>query len=372
MKNGINVAATSELFHEVSAEPAQGLFRFQVHVAAQDAHELASVGTIHLGTLRVARDFCAESEPHAAGRQRPSPVDYLLTALGGCVMASWAQGCSVRGITLSKLSVRVFATLPPPGQGLGLQDVGYHVDIESTGSSQQAVDLGRAVSCFSPIHRTLLEANEPTVEVRPPPPNKGRAVRYRPHVLPRAAANHEGASGPTDRVQAELIWHYGTHFGVRMSDPASGRSWDADLDQPKQFGGLDRAPNPQEFALIALGGDLLGQLRQHAAHGAAQGIAMRGDVDVRGCLNTGLTEIVGLHNLQYGIEYDGALAPEALQQSLKGSVAYQTVVRPTPLQVLISANGEQVLDMRSDLEVVRRILKDIGAPNPKATQAPPR
>jgi uncharacterized OsmC-like protein len=360
MRNGLNVGGASEVAHEICANPAEAILRYRVR-AERDGRIGVAARTMRAGTIRVARDFRMPlAAPGDGGGSVPDPVDYLLSSLGGCVMFTWVEGCTIRGITIQKLRIRVEARLEETGRveagrGPALRDVRYDVAIECDGASEQIADIAGKVTCFSPNHRTFVEGTDAHVRLVTSPGSGPRSRPARPAEPPLEGYGR-------DRFSVDLEWRYGAHFDVRLGASDGSTAPALEVDQPKQLAGLDRAPNPQEYMLAALSGELLA-----AAPIAAPGLPIvaveaAADIDMRGFFNTGQTDVVKVHN----VVQDVLLAATAdadgeaqLARCLARSVTHQTLTTPTPVDVTVSSGGERVVELRSDAESVRRIMDGV-------------
>jgi hypothetical protein len=92
MKNGVNVAAISELVHEIRDYPDEGDACYRVAASWESGLRTdLAVRTMQFGTKRHARDYRFSTElpgdAHAVTRF-PTPVEYALLGLSSCAMTS--------------------------------------------------------------------------------------------------------------------------------------------------------------------------------------------------------------------------------------------------------------------------------------------
>lgn len=307
MRNGLNIGSASEMVHEVCTNEAEARVRF--HATASPSPRKGAVGveinSIHAGTIRIARDFNFELSLPGRDSAGPSPLECLLMSLGGCVLITWVQGCAVKGMNLHQLAVRVSARTGtrPSRDGAEvapLTNVAYQVSVESDGSHEQIVAVARNVTCFSPMHRTFVEGNAArlragTTRLLPPPVGPLRRSRdLRRSVRPQASE----AQYPSE-IEARLEWRYGAHMEGSIVPTGQAQEWRLGLDLPKQLNGLDRAPNAQEYMMAALAGELCATAGVLAPDLPVAEVGIGGSLDLRGCLNTGQTDIVRVHDILY-------------------------------------------------------------------------
>lgn len=365
MKNGLNISGTSEFVHEICTNEDEAFLRFVARAEPLVGGAGITIGTLRAGTIRVARDFYVDAEPPGCSpRAIPNPAEYLLLSLGGCVTFSWIQGCTLKGITLKRFGVQLRASLPAH-EGAGLANVRYRIEIDSDTTNEQVAAVAKNVMCFSPMHRTFLEPN--ALHVQAAHGRRGSdgapAIRRRPRG--QASAGPAAAAAPPSSqsgLAADVAWRYGAHSDVTIVAP-DGPSWRLELDQPKQINGLDRAPNPQEYMMAALASELMLAASDRLPTVRIAGVAAGGDVDLRGFMNTGHTDVVRVHNIGYDVRLDDQAPADAeaqLQRLADAGVCHRTVATPTPIEVTVVGNGEQVLQLRSDIDSVRQFLGPLG------------
>jgi len=166
VRNGISVAGLSELAHEVRQEPRQGQAAYGVTVEWLSGTR-AQVRTLPMvmGDRSVTREFqWLVDEPRQLGgsNHAPNPQEYLLSAVGSCLMVAYLVGASVLGIQLSRLEIELRSELDlggflatdtqAPVQVKGIQ---YSVRVSGDGTPAQFEELGRAAQAHSPNAMSL-------------------------------------------------------------------------------------------------------------------------------------------------------------------------------------------------------------------------
>src|SRR5690606_33650246 len=238
------------------------------------------IATVQAGSVRAARDFRLGAGNHGEGAAAPSPSEYLLAALTGCVMVTFVQGLSARGITIRKFELEASAVAPSPGSARPMSDVSYKVLLDTDAPDEMVAELTRFVSCFSPNHRTFVEPNVLLLEVRHA---TGPAL-----VVERAfSADQMDPAGAGEPVRVNARWLHGAQLAGTVSR-GNGPSIPIRLDQPKQYLGLDSAANPQEYLLSALATELLdlsSDVARSQNFAAPNQLACHGWLDMRGITN---------------------------------------------------------------------------------------
>lgn len=119
MRNGIPLAAVSELVDEIRREPAQGIVRYGVNLDWQNGTR-TQVATLPMqfGAHRVNRSFqwlIDEPRQLGGGNHGASPQEHLLSGVGACILVGFTVGASVQGIQLESLQLAVEAELDLAG-----------------------------------------------------------------------------------------------------------------------------------------------------------------------------------------------------------------------------------------------------------------
>jgi uncharacterized OsmC-like protein len=354
MKNGLNIGGVSEYVHEIRLKPVEAGVRFGAK-AVQWGPGLTSVdiATIQVGSVRAARDFRLGAGAHGDVGIAPTSIQYLLGGLSGCAMNTLVQGLSARGITIRKLELEARCLAPNDGSG-PVRDVAYDVMLDADTSDEMVEEMIKFVSCFSPNHRTFLEANEIELQLIAA---DGSTCNLTPQFSP--AVESRAGMAP---VQARFAWRYGTQLGgstwLEGKTPIPLR-----VDQAKQYLGLDWAPNPQEYVLTALSTQLLNDceaaLRARGLEGGLK-VTAYGWLDMRGITNVDKTVPVRMHGLKALIAVPESLQLKAVEDAARTAIATwssgATVCLPSSIHVTGHTPRGKVAEFRSDSEFVSQYL----------------
>lgn len=167
MKNGISAAALSEMAQEIAHDPAQGRAQYGVNVAwLSGTRAQVRALPMDLGGHNLNRDFSWQiDDPRQLGgtNHAPNPQEYLLSAMGSCLMVAFAVGASVMGIQLSMLEVEVRGELDLAGflqvrddAPVGLSQIRYTIRVKGDGTPAQFELLRQQAQAHSPNAMTLL------------------------------------------------------------------------------------------------------------------------------------------------------------------------------------------------------------------------
>lgn len=347
MRNGLNIAAVSELVHEIQAYPEEALIRLEcaVRPLGQRVSE-ATVGTLTGGTVRVARDFrFLATQPRSQQTDTPSYEEHLLIALGGCVLVTFVQGCSARGFTIVGASVEVSAAFVPDSAGRPLIDrIAYRYDVDCDGPPETLLEIATIVSCLSPNHRTFVERGSVDMEL-----SKRGGTQTIERKLERVTRAAPPAKAESQR--ALVSWRYGTQLTARV-----GQDLDLLVDQPKQYLGLDSAPNPQEYLLAAAGAELAHEIQREAQRRDIElrEVAVRtaGSLHLLGITNVDESAPVRVHDIVQRVELGSPASEQDLADlvlvAAQRSAVLSAICEEHEIDVKVACRSEDIGGFRSD------------------------
>ena len=148
------------------------------------------------------------------------------------------------------------------------------------------------------------------------------------------------------RFRAENRWlgggqnrsRIGDFYGARQEN-SHGQTFELNNDEPAVFLGKDKAPNPVEFVLHALGGCLTSTLVYHAA---ARGIpiesvesVLEGDMDVRGFLGVEPNVPKGYQAIRVRLRVKSDAPADRLQELAEFSPVFNTLMHGVPVELTI-------------------------------------
>ncbi len=176
--NGVNVGRLFDTVEAIKGEPAIAKFRFRIRNTWIDGgHNHTTIKDFH-GALR---DFPHEKpfeldadEPEVLlGQDKgPNPVEYLLTALAGCLTSSLVYHAAAKGIQVRGVESRLEGDLDLRGfLGLskdvpvGYEEIRVSFKIDADMTAQEKQDLIESAKKYSPVFNTVSGPTRVTVQL---------------------------------------------------------------------------------------------------------------------------------------------------------------------------------------------------------------
>jgi uncharacterized OsmC-like protein len=169
MLNGINLEGLSAYTHLITEKPNEAISAYGI-----TAKWLGGVKTeIHthnqnVGSKEVIKNFnftIDEPEELLGSNAFPTPQDYLLGGLAGCMMVGFVVGASAKGIELQSVELRVKGNLNLRGflnidssAPVGFEQIEFNYVVEGSGTQDDYDEIIRHVRQFSPNYRTITDA----------------------------------------------------------------------------------------------------------------------------------------------------------------------------------------------------------------------
>jgi uncharacterized OsmC-like protein len=298
MRNGINVAAVSELVHEIRHVSGEHEIRYGVDVQWLGGLTMeVNTQTLTFGSKRIGRDFCFRVDHHANAKlsAAPPPADLFLCGLGACVANILVQGASYKRLNIKSLHVQANAESTTDQNPLmGLKKGAITVQLNANGSRWQYKQMMMNVARFSPNYVTVTRKNTITVDYH------HESLLLRDEALFSQFSNKKITRMNSPQSTGDLysgvniIWRDGTQFDVGLLDRQwENHSWPLKstlcVDQPHTALGLNEAPNPQEYILAGVASDIAQHLILIAEDNGSPleslSAKMSCTLDMRGCFN---------------------------------------------------------------------------------------
>jgi uncharacterized OsmC-like protein len=166
MRNGIPLAAVSELTEEIRQDPQQGQVVCGVGVDWQNGtRALISALPLRLGAQQISRGHSwVVDEPRqlGGGNHGPSPQELLLGGVGACIMVGFTVGASVLGVQLESLRVEVRGEMDLSGflglsEQVPLRRIDVRIEVKGDGTPEQFETLRREAIAHSPNAMTVAQ-----------------------------------------------------------------------------------------------------------------------------------------------------------------------------------------------------------------------
>lgn len=171
MRNNINIAGLSEFVHEVKENNNQAEIRYGVNIDwISGVKTCASTQNIKLGDQKLVRDFNFEiDEPQQllGLNSNPTPQEYLMAGIAGCMAVTFVAGASLMKITLDKLTLKLSGSIDLSGflgiensENIGFKGFNCDFIVEGDGTIEQYNLLLESVKKHSPNYATAINPIE--------------------------------------------------------------------------------------------------------------------------------------------------------------------------------------------------------------------
>lgn len=120
-----------------------------------------------VGSTEIQKDFSfeiGEPEELLGDNLRPTPQDYLLGGLAGCMMVGFVVGASNKGIKLDHVKLHITGTLDlrgflnvNPESPVGFDAIEFSFEVKGDGTQEQYDELIKKVQKLSPNYRTITD-----------------------------------------------------------------------------------------------------------------------------------------------------------------------------------------------------------------------
>lgn len=167
MKNNINVSGLSEFVNEVKDQCEQSDIKYGVHIDwVSGTRTKATVQNITLGGQRLVRNFSFEiDEPNQllGLNSNPTPQEYLMAGVAGCMSVTFVAGATLLGIILESLRIEISGEIDLSGflgieclQPTGFKEFTCNIIVSGNGTSEQYEVLRQRVMKHSPNYASMV------------------------------------------------------------------------------------------------------------------------------------------------------------------------------------------------------------------------
>lgn len=165
-RNGINVTGLLDFKEDISKNPNNAMIDYTVNLQwlGGTKSKVTTTG-ITLGNETLERNFSFiidEPQQLLGEDSTPTPQEYLLGGMGGCILVGYSVGASVLGITLEKLEIDIEAGLDlrgflevNPDSPIGFKNVKYTITVKGDGTKEQFERIHQTVIKTSPNRATI-------------------------------------------------------------------------------------------------------------------------------------------------------------------------------------------------------------------------
>ncbi|WP_435262989.1 OsmC family protein [Tenacibaculum sp. nBUS_03] len=168
MINKINLEGLNSYRDVITKEEKEALSSYGITAEWQGG--VNSKITTHnqkVGSSEIKKDFSFEiGEPNEllGDNSRPTPQDYLLGGLAGCMMVGFVVGASNNNIKLDDVKLHITGTLDlrgflnvNPESPVGFDTIEFSFEVKGNGTQEQYDKIINDVRQFSPNYRTITD-----------------------------------------------------------------------------------------------------------------------------------------------------------------------------------------------------------------------
>lgn len=171
MTNGLNLEALTAYKETVKQNSYNGEYKSGIKAKwIKGTLVEVKTGTLSLGGEFISHDFSfAIDEPEQLlGRNsKPTPQDYLLGGLAGCMMVTFVAMCSVKGLNLKSVDLDIKSGLDLQGflglnqkSSVGFEAIEYIFTVKGSGTELEYLEAAKEVIKFSPNYATIVNKVE--------------------------------------------------------------------------------------------------------------------------------------------------------------------------------------------------------------------
>jgi uncharacterized OsmC-like protein len=171
MKNNINISGLSEFVNEIREINEQAIVKYGVNVDwISGTRTRATVQNTKLGRQKLVRGFSFEiDEPSQllGINSNPTPQEFLMAGLAGCMCVTFVAGATLLGITLDSLTIEISGEIDlhcfvglESGQPTGFKGFECKFIVSGDGTKEQYEILRQRVIKHSPNYATIVKGVE--------------------------------------------------------------------------------------------------------------------------------------------------------------------------------------------------------------------
>ena len=168
MLNGINLKGLQEYTDLIRKEEQEAYSSYGITATWQGGvNTKITTHNQKVGSNEIQKNFSFEiGEPNEllGDNSRPTPQDYLLGGLAGCMMVGFVAGASSKGIKLNEVKLHITGTLDlrgflnvNPESPVGFDTIEFSFDVNGDGTHEQYNEIINNVRQFSPNYRTITD-----------------------------------------------------------------------------------------------------------------------------------------------------------------------------------------------------------------------
>lgn len=166
MINNINLKALQDYAVLVTENPQEAISSYGITATWKGGVQTEiSTHNQKVGSKEVIKNFkytIGEPEELLGDNLNPTPQDYLLGGMAGCMMVGFVILASDKGIQLENVELRIIGSLDLRGMleidstaSVGFEELQFHFDVKGSGSQEEYDEIIKHVQKISPNYRTI-------------------------------------------------------------------------------------------------------------------------------------------------------------------------------------------------------------------------
>ncbi|PQJ47170.1 osmotically inducible protein OsmC [Vibrio campbellii] len=167
--NGIKLDDLAAYTQVITEDAAQAISEYGI-VAEWKGGVHSEIRTLNqkVGGKEIVKDFSfevGEPEELLGNNAYPTPQDYLLGGMAGCMMVGFVAGASARGIKLDAVKLTIKGALDLRGflnvseeAPVGFDEIQFQFEVKGEGTQADYDEVIASVQQFSPNYRTISDA----------------------------------------------------------------------------------------------------------------------------------------------------------------------------------------------------------------------
>jgi uncharacterized OsmC-like protein len=168
MINNIDLEALQSYVALISENPAEAISSYGI-TATWKGGVQTEIKTANqkVGSKEVVKNFTfttGEPEELLGDNHYPTPQDYLLGGMAGCMMVGFVAGATARGIVLEHVELKIAGELDlkgflevDPDSPVGFREIRFNFHVKGSGSQQDYDQIIKHVQKVSPNYRTITD-----------------------------------------------------------------------------------------------------------------------------------------------------------------------------------------------------------------------
>lgn len=166
MINNIDLDALQSYVELISEKPDEAISAYGI-TATWKGGVVTEVKTSnqHVGSKEVVKNFTftiGEPKELLGDNLHPTPQDYLLGGMAGCMMVGFVATAAAKGISLDHVELKIVGNLDlkgflqvDPSSPVGFAELQFNFDVKGNGTQEQYDEIVEHVRKASPNYRTI-------------------------------------------------------------------------------------------------------------------------------------------------------------------------------------------------------------------------